>query len=459
MTMHFDDRTTQAMKDARRSGAVIGLRKASTGELFTLDNTKQRWLLGSDSSCELRMHNDPFISGVHCILERGDDGVLFVRDRHSRNGTFIDGNHIEGAKLCVGSYLTVGRTTLVAVSKDDSGGERRRALEILRGHSPIMCTTIENGLRAAHTDCNVLIAGETGTGKDVMARLIHENSRRADGPFVAVNCGAIPRDLVASELFGHERGAFTGASEQRDGYFAQAEDGTLFLDEIGELPIELQPTLLRILETHSVRRVGGQSERQVNVRIVAATNRIRNLGSPDMTHLRLDLYHRLATMVLWMPPLRERMSDVVEIVESALEELESDYGHHTISEEGWEALSGYSWPGNVRELRHAIARAVALGDEVLGPRDFFPELGFGMSGGLAFGGADSYQHVPPPDASLVPYEAMLKSAMRQALQQHGTIRAAAQSLGMPKSTFADRAKEWGLVTSRRPKMPSFLRKK
>jgi DNA-binding NtrC family response regulator len=447
MTMNFDEHTTQAMKDRRRTGTVIGLRKASTGELFPLEPEKQRWLVGTDSSCELRMLNDPFISGVHCVIERAEDGVLFVRDRHSRNGTFIDGNHIEGAKLSVGSYLTVGRTTLVAVSKERGrGGAPRRALEILRGHTPVMCLAIENGIRAAQTDCSVLIGGETGTGKDVMARLIHENSRRADGPFVAVNCGAIPRDLIASDLFGHERGAFTGASEARDGYFAQADGGTLFLDEIGELPIELQPNLLRVLETGRVRRVGGQTERAVNVRIVAATNRIRNLGSPDMTHLRLDLYHRIATMVLMMPPLRDHMGDLAELVESELEDLEADYGRKTISDEGWEALTSYAWPGNVRELRHAIARAAALGDDVLGPLDFFPDLNVGNEG-LSFG---AYQPLPPANGSLVPYEAMLKSAMKQALQQHGTIRAAAQSLGMPKSTFADRAKEWGLITTRRP---------
>ena len=447
--MHFDDHTTQAMKDGRRAATVIGLRKASTGELFPLDQQRQRWLLGTDSSCDLRMHNDPFVSGVHCVIERRDDGVLFVRDRHSRNGTFIDGNHIEAAKLCVGSYLTVGRTTLVAVSKERGGsGEPRRAIEILRGHTPVMCLAIENGIRAAHTDCSVMIAGETGTGKDVMARLVHENSRRADGPFVAVNCGAIPRDLIASELFGHERGAFTGASEARDGYFVQADGGTLFLDEIGELPIELQPTLLRVLETRKVRRVGGQGEREVNVRIVAATNRTRNLGSPEMTHLRLDLYHRIATMVLLMPPLRDHMGDLPELVEAALEDLEADYGKKTISEEGWEALAGYSWPGNVRELRHAIARAAALGDDVLGPLDFFPDLNMGNAG-MSFG---SYQQAAVADGALVPYEAMLKSAMKQALQQHGTIRAAAQSLGMPKSTFADRAKEWGLITTRRAKL-------
>ena len=308
--------------------------------------------------------------------------------------------------------------------------------------------TIDQAMRAAQSECSVLIVGETGTGKDLVARLVHEQSRRADGPFVAVNCGAIPRELIASELFGHERGAFTGATEGREGYFVEAHGGTLFLDEIGELPIELQPHLLRVLETRRVRRVGGQSDRLVDVRIVAATNRTEGLGG-DNARLRTDLYHRLATVVLSLPPLRERMGDMVELVETMLAELAPDFGVKRVSEDGWNALASYAWPGNVRELRHAVARAVTLGGDELGPADFFPDLGRGLSRSsvampLAMSGAKG---------DLVPYQAMIKGAMAQALQKHGTIRAAADSLGMPKSTFADKAKEYGLVTRRRPKFP------
>jgi transcriptional regulator with GAF, ATPase, and Fis domain len=261
---------------------------------------------------------------------------------------------------------------------------------------------------------------------------------------VAVNCGAIPRELVASELFGHERGAFTGAAEGRDGFFIEADGGTLFLDELGELPLELQPNLLRVLETQRVRRVGGQADRQVDVRIVAATNRIEGLGT-DGSRVRVDLYHRLATVVLSLPPLRDRMSDLGELVEGMLADLAAEFGTKRVTATGWEALASYGWPGNVRELRHAISRAVTLGGDDLGPLDFFPDLGHARR-------RHGHGTPPPPDAAsptmemqLPPYHAVLRGAMEQALQKHGSIRAAATSIGMPKSTFADKAKAWGLA--------------
>src|SRR6185312_10581518 len=222
----------------------------------------------------------------------------------------------------------------------------------------------EQALKAAQTECSVLILGETGTGKDLLARVVHESSRRNMGPFVAVNCGAIPRELIASELFGHEKGAFTGATDARDGYFMEANGGTLFLDEMGELPIELQAHLLRVLETKTVRRVGSSIERPVNVRIVAATNRTEGLGT-ESSRLRTDLYHRLATGILALPPLRDRMSDVPELVDALLDELTPDYGRKQLSHAAWISLQKYGWPGNVRELRHAVARAVTLGGDML----------------------------------------------------------------------------------------------
>jgi transcriptional regulator with PAS, ATPase and Fis domain len=440
--------TTQAMKEGkRRGGIVVALRNTSTAQILPLDVGPRRWLLGTDTSCDLHLV-DPFVSKLHCVIERKSDGSLVVRDRDSRNGTFIDGNPVEGAELRVGSFLSVGRTTLVALA-NNINSERPRAIEMIRGHHPALRTAVEQGIRGAQTECSVLILGETGTGKDLMARLIHESSRRAAGPFVAVNCGAIPRELIASELFGHERGAFTGASDERDGYFVEANGGTLFLDEIGELPLELQPHLLRVLETRRVRRVGGQSDRPVDVRIVAATNQLDTLGAAGegaTSRLRLDLYHRIATMVLLLPPLRERMSDLVELVEAMLVDLAPEFGTKRVSADAWKALAGYAWPGNVRELRHAVARAVTLGGEELGPRDFFPEFHVVTS------------RLPSPSADttaeqLVPYLAMLRGAMEQALQQYGSIRLAAASLGMPKSTFADRAKQWGLTTRVKPRIP------
>jgi transcriptional regulator with PAS, ATPase and Fis domain len=447
--MTFEPTTTHRMTDGRRGGTVIGLRKVSTSELIPLAMTTQRWVVGSEAGCDVRVHNDAFVSGKHCVLERYANGTLIVRDMQSRNGTYVDGTHVEGVELRVGSYLTIGRTTLVAVSEGagrGGGGAQQPALEMLRGRDPVLRMVIDQALRAAQTDCSVLVGGETGTGKELIARLVHESSRRAQGPFVAVNCGAIPRELVASELFGHEKGAFTGATDGRDGYFVEANGGTLFLDEIGELPIELQPTLLRALETRRVRRVGGQTERAVDVRIVAATNRIDVLGN-DASRLRRDLYHRLATLTLVLPPLRERMADIVELVESMLAELADDFGPKEITEEAWHALASYSWPGNIRELRHAVARAVTLGGRELTAADFFPHL-HGRPRRVTL---PVPEVVAPHDASLVPYQAMLKTAMEQALHEHGSIRAAASSLGMPKSTFADRAREWRLLSRKNGK--------
>ena len=424
--------STQALApDVRRTGIITVLRSTRDGDEHALGTAPRRWLVGKAEGSDLLI-DDPYVSSSHCVLERRANGGLFVRDKGSRNGTQVDGNFVEGAEIRVGSVLTIGRTTLVAVGAP--GTEGARAIENLRGHDPAFRATVEQALRAAQTDCNVLIVGETGTGKDVIARVIHEASRRAAGKLVAVNCGGIPRELIASELFGHERGAFTGAHGERDGYFVEAHGGTLFLDELGELPLEMQPHLLRALETRSIRRVGGQHERAVNVRIIAATNRLAGLGT-DSSTLRVDLYHRVATVVLVLPPLRERMGDIRELVESM---LAADGVMPTIANEAWEALGGYNWPGNVRELRHAVSRALALGGDVLGPADFFPELRLGRRIQL---GA-----VPlPPSDPLAPYQSMMRGAMEHALQAHGSIRAAASHLGMAKSTFADKAKAWGLV--------------
>jgi DNA-binding NtrC family response regulator len=434
--MFHGNRTQALAPDTRRAGIVMGLRVTRDARQFELSMTSRRWVIGSGDSCDLVI-DDPYVSTTHCILERTAGGGLFVRDRRSRNGTQVDGNVVEGAELRVGSQLTVGRTTLVAVAPAGVGPQS--AIAAMRGHDPAFRATIEQAMRAAHTDCNVLIVGETGTGKDLLARAIHEASRRAMGNFVPVNCGGIPRELIGSELFGHEKGAFTGALAERDGYFVEAHGGTLFLDELGELPIELQPHLLRALETRHVRRVGGASERPVDVRIIAATNRNDGLGT-EASRLRLDLYHRVATVVLVLPPLRERTGDLVELVDAVLEELEPEHGRKTVSVDAWKALSEYLWPGNVRELRHAVARAVALGPAELGPHDFFPDVQFG-----------GRRPRNAADGPLVPYQAMMRGAMEQALLMHGTIRAAASHLGMAKSTFADKARAWGLLPRRRPR--------
>ncbi|MEP6859740.1 MAG: sigma 54-interacting transcriptional regulator [Deltaproteobacteria bacterium] len=434
--MNFDPRETQSLvEEQRRSAIVIGLRRVSNGEVVRLDG--KQWAVGTNPACEIVV-SDPFVSAKHCAIERRGQGALVVRDLESRNGTFIEGNRVESAELRVGSFLAVGHTTFVAVAAIED--EHRRAAELLRGQDPALRTTIDQAKRAAIADCNVLILGETGTGKDLLARLIHESSRRKSGPFVAVNCGALPRELIASHLFGHEKGAFTGAVEQRDGYFVEASGGTLFLDEIGELPVELQPHLLRVLETKRVRRLSGGGERSVDVRIVAATNQTAGLGG-DHARLRSDLYHRLAVIELHLAPLRERMSDLSELVETFLAEHEAEHGRKEVTPDGWDALLAHDWPGNIRELRASVSRAAMFGHDQLGPKDFFPST---PGRGRQMTRVDT-QEVP----KLAPYHATLRVSMEQALVRYGTIRAAASAIGMPKSTFADKAKAWKLEVRRK----------
>jgi two-component system, NtrC family, nitrogen regulation response regulator GlnG len=436
--MTFHESRTQAMApDNRRSGRVVALRVVDTGKEHRLVKANRRWVIGSKEACDIVIKDDPYVSQVHCVIERRESGLV-VRDKRSRNGTRVDGNMVEGAELRVGSLLTIGRTTLMAVAAP--GTEHGSALAAMRGHDPAFRSTIAQAMKAAATDCSVLIVGETGTGKDLLARAVHEASRRALGKFVAVNCGGIPRELIGSELFGHEKGAFTGAHTERDGYFVEAHGGTLFLDEIGELPVEQQPHLLRAIETRQVRRLGGSVERGVDVRIIAATNRLEGIGT-ESSRLRLDLYHRLATVVLVLPPLRERMGDLMDLVNGMLEEHAVNQGLpiKSVTAEAWEVLASYAWPGNVRELAHAVSRAMALGGETLTTADFFPEI---RTGRPIRGGMELVMH---PDGRMVPYEAMMRGAMEQALQTHGTIRAAAEQLGMAKSTFADRARAWGLL--------------
>ncbi|MBA3540843.1 MAG: sigma 54-interacting transcriptional regulator, partial [Deltaproteobacteria bacterium] len=261
--MSFNKVSTQSLEpDARRTSTVVALRSITTGTEFVLAPDKERWMLGSGPGCELTL-DDPCVSATHATLERRD-GSIIVRDRRSRNGTFLDNSAIESAELRVGAYLQLGKTTLVAIGAFAKTG--RRASELLRGHAPNFRATFDPALRVAQSECNVLVVGETGTGKDLVARLIHEGSRRAANRYVPVNCGAIPRELIGSELFGHERGAFTGAHADREGYFFESSGGTLFLDELGELPLEMQPSLLRAIENRTVRRVGGSCDRLIDVR-------------------------------------------------------------------------------------------------------------------------------------------------------------------------------------------------
>ena len=238
----------------------------------------------------------------------------------------------------------------------------RRGGPSIIGDSPALRQTIASIERAAGTDTTVLLEGESGTGKELCARALHNASARANGPFVAINCAAIPENLLEAELFGYERGAFTGATQRKIGKFEMAQRGTIFLDEIGEMPLALQAKMLRAIETKRIERLGGNSSIQVDVRIVAATNRMLR-QAVAARQFREDLYFRLSVFPLVIPPLRERKEDIPKLAHHFVERVARDVGKKlTLSPEALALLVEHGWPGNVRELQNAIERAVILAD-------------------------------------------------------------------------------------------------
>jgi transcriptional regulator with GAF, ATPase, and Fis domain len=305
---------------------------------------------------------DPTVSRNHCEILRDGRGFL-LRDCNSTNGTLLDGREIKEAYLKPGEIITCGDVEL----KVQAYAERvevppsdKTSFGQVVGRSLAMREIFGLLERLAPTDITVLLGGETGTGKDLLARAIHEASHRRGGPFVVVDCGAVVGTLIESELFGHEKGAYTGATVQRQGAFEVAHGGTLFLDEIGELPLDLQPKLLRVLEQRTLRRVGGNREIHVDIRVIAASK--RNLRMEvERGKFREDLFFRLAVVEVEVPPLRARREDVPLLVETLLARID---GHGPqplkVRPEVVDVLAGHDWPGNVRELRNVLERAANL---------------------------------------------------------------------------------------------------
>jgi len=239
--------------------------------------------------------------------------------------------------------------------------ERVSMFEEIVGTSPALQAALSRAIKVAATDSTVLITGETGTGKELVARAIHRRSDRASGPFVGVNCAAIPRDLVASELFGHEKGAFTGAIQQRLGRFELANGGTLFLDEVGELPAETQIALLRVLQEHEFERVGGNHRIRADVRVIAATNRDLQAAIKSGS-FRSDLFYRLHVFPVAIPSLRERREDIPLLVEHFIDRYARKAGKHfkNVEKKTLQVLQSYPWPGNIRELQNVVERSVIV---------------------------------------------------------------------------------------------------
>ena len=316
--------------------------------------------VGSGKTCDLVL-KDPTVSRLHLSVRVEGDAIR-VTDAGSRNGTLLDNIRVADAWARPDSTITIGATTLrLRMSADivELPLSRRDRLGGLLGQSIPMRRIFALLERIAPTDTTVLVEGETGTGKELVAEALHDESPRARGAFIVFDCSAASATLIESELFGHVRGSFTGATGDRPGAFEAANGGTLFLDEIGELPLDLQPKLLRALENREVRRVGSNTPHKVDVRIVAATNRSL-VHEVDRGRFREDLYYRLAVVPVRLPPLRERLGDVPLLVRHFEEKLRRP-GQPPLPDGLIDDFCARSWPGNVRELRNAVARAVSIG--------------------------------------------------------------------------------------------------
>jgi DNA-binding NtrC family response regulator len=328
---------------------------SATPRQFTLPAGK--CVIGAGEGAEVVI-DSPTVSRRHVELELVPEGLL-VTDLGSRNGTFYLGQRIGQLTVGLGSRIRLGVVEVELSPAIDDLGEKRARLQSygrMIGASAPMQQLFATLQRLEGSLVSVLLEGESGTGKEVAARAIHERSLAANAPFVAVNCGALDRALARSELFGHLRGSFTGASEARVGAFESANGGTVFLDEIGDLPADIQPLLLRALENQTICRIGETVERAVRVRVLAATNKDL-LEATKSGAFREDLYYRLAVVKLRLPALRERREDIGLLARHLAAEL----GCQELPEDVLEEMKTRDWPGNVRELRNALGAYVAIG--------------------------------------------------------------------------------------------------
>jgi formate hydrogenlyase transcriptional activator len=311
--------------------------------------------------------------------------------------------------------------------------DNRRRFEQIIGKSPALEAVLEQVERVAPTDSTVLIEGETGTGKELIARAIHNLSSRCGRPFIKLNCAAIPLDLLESELFGHERGAFTGAIAQKIGRFEMADKGTLFLDEVGDIPPALQPKLLRVLQEQEFERLGSTRTHQVNVRLVAATN--RDLAEMvKRNEFRSDLYYRLNVFPLTLPPLRSRREDIPSLVAHFVEILGRRLGREIkhIAPETMSALSSYHWPGNIRELQNLIERAVILSNYGVLPNP------------LPAGGTPPVAVSPAANSLKDSERAMILHTLEATAWVIGGPNGAAAKLGLKRTTLICKMQKLGI---------------
>jgi DNA-binding NtrC family response regulator len=409
-----------------RSGKLVVAEGEDRGGELVVE--KERVTLGRSTVCDLSL-KDGSVSGIHCEVVAGPEGFL-LRDLGSTNGIFMLGHRIRELYLRPGSEFQVGNNLIrfepldnmvkIPLSRKDHFGS-------VLGRSIPMREIFAVLERVSTSDLPVLLRGETGTGKELLAAGIHTYSFRKNRPYVVLDCGAVPADTIESTLFGHEKGAFTGAVDSRRGVFEEASGGTLFIDEVGELAVALQPKLLRALEQQEIQRVGGVKPVNVDVRIVAATHRDL-LALVDQGLFREDLFYRLSVVEVCVPPLRERPEDVPLLVEQFLNE-EAQSGRQ-LSEEGMLSLQSHSWPGNVRELRNVMERATRLAEEdVISASDLHLDQQSGDRLSLAVGG-----NLPYKEAKARLLAQFERQYLVQLMKEHGgNLSAASREAGLARN--------------------------
>ena len=447
-TVFVDARAT---KRRLKRGRLIVIEGPDQGRELSVE--RARVTIGRSLICDLVLA-DKAVSGTHCEIIANEKGVL-LKDLGSTNGTTINDLRIREVWIRPGTVIRAGQTSLRyeagegEVEIDLSHDERYFDLI---GKSVRMREIFAVLSKVAPSDLTVLVRGQTGTGKELVARALHSGSRRKEQPLVVQDCSAIPENLIESTLFGHERGAFTGATDRRKGSFEQAEGGTIFLDEIGELSLALQPKLLRVLENREVKRVGGEKTIPVNVRVVAATNRDLRAMVNEGT-FREDLYFRLSVVTVELPSLAERSEDVPLLAETFLEEFSKrrfpgEDGRLTISKGAMARLKSYPWPGNVRELRNTLERAAFLADESeLTVKDLMPSSQKTPPAALPGGTAEQFvdDEMPFKEAKQKVLDAFEPAYLKALLDKYGdNITKSAQAAGLTRYHLRELAKRYGV---------------